>query len=451
VCVRLRTTAFALSALPTLLTKNERPTAPLGKASEIPSGYRNDLRKGLLGLKLVKGRFMRAIVYSAVVLSLSSVVHAQSAHQDIKAKVERLVAPLTETHDRRLQSVATFNHQVTGVTVAPDGRIFVNFPRWSEDTPVSVAELMPDGSTKPYPNEEWNEWRNARISELSPSNHFVCVQSVFADPNGSLWVVDPAAPNAEKTVKGGPKVVEIDLKSNTVKRVFPMGPDIAGPASYLNDIRIAPDGRFAYLTDSGSPGGLIVLDVQSGQAWRVLSDDPSTQFEPSVTVISDGQPLRRPDGRQPLFNADSLALSKDGGTLFWQALTGKTLYRMPTASIQNSAAAGQARPEKVGITEPVDGLWTGENDEIYLSSIADNAVKIINPIDGSVRQLIKDSRLRWPDTFSQGPDGAIYITASHIQDSPWFHMGWTDKNFALFKFMPGEINTVGARRQPNRQ
>jgi hypothetical protein len=113
--------------------------------------------------------------------------------------------------------VAAFDHQVTGVTVAPDGRIFVNFPRWTEDAPVSVAELMPDGSTKPYPDEEWNAWRNARMSEVSPNDHFVCVQSVVADRRGSLWVVDLAAPNAEKTVKGGPKIVEIDLKSNNVK------------------------------------------------------------------------------------------------------------------------------------------------------------------------------------------------------------------------------------------
>jgi hypothetical protein len=62
---------------------------------------------------------------------------------------------------------------------------------------------------------------------------------------------------------------------------------------------------------------------------------------------------------------------------------------------------------------------------------------------------LTDPRLRWPDTFSQGPDGAIYVTASHIQDSPWFHMAWTDKNFALFKFMPGD--TVGSHRLPNRQ
>src|SRR4051812_13700212 len=387
----------------------------------------------------------------AVLLSISSGVHAQSATEDIKAKALRLAAPLVETRDSRLQSVATFDHQVTGVTVAPDGRIFVNFPRWTEDTPVSVAELMPNGSTKPYPDEEWNTWRNATMSAVSPGDHFICVQSVVADTRGSLWVVDPAAPNAEKTMKGGPKVVQIDLQSNKVKRIFAITAEVAGPASYLNDIRIAPDGRFAYLTDSGTPGGLVVLNIESGQAWRALSDHPSTQFDPSVTVMTDGQPLRRPDGRQPLFNADSLALSRDGNTLYWQALTGQTLYRIPTSSIQSAAAAAQARPEKVATTEPADGLWTGENDEIYLSSIGGNAVKVVNPADGRVRELLTDSRLRWPDTFSQGPDGAIYVTASHIQDSPWFHMAWTDKNFTLFKFLPTEANTVGSRREPNRQ
>lgn len=385
-----------------------------------------------------------------ILLSISSAAFSQSATQDIKSKAERLVAPLIENRDSRLQVVASFNHQVTGVTVAPDGRIFVNFPRWTEDAPVSVAELMPDGSTKPYPNEDWNSWRNARMSEVSPSDHFVCVQSVVADQRGSLWVVDPAAPNAEKTIKGGPKIVEIDLKSNNVKRSFPIPAEIAGPGSYLNDIRIAPDGRFAYLTDSGSPGGLVVLNIESGQAWRVLSDDSSTQFEPSVNVTTDGEPLRRPDGRQPLFNADSLALSKDGSTLYWQALTGKTLYRIPTSSIQNPDAASRARPETVATTEPADGLWTGENGEIYLSSIADNAVKIVNPQDGSIRQVLTDSRLRWPDTFSQGPDGQIYLTASHIQDSPWFHTAWTDKNFTLFKFDPRDASTVGSHGQPNR-
>ena len=37
--------------------------------------------------------------------------------------------------------------------------------------------------------------------------------------------------------------------------------------------------------------------------------------------------------------------------------------------------------------------------------------------------LVTDARLRWPDTFAEGPDGAIYITGSHIQDSAFFKPG----------------------------
>lgn len=81
---------------------------------------------------------------------------AQSAIDDLKAKAERLVVPLSEAKNDRLQQVAKFDHQVTGVTISEDGRIFVNFPRWTEDVPISVAEVMKDGSIKPYPNDEWN-------------------------------------------------------------------------------------------------------------------------------------------------------------------------------------------------------------------------------------------------------------------------------------------------------
>lgn len=75
-----------------------------------------------------------------------------------------------------LQVVTTFEHQVTGVTMTPDGRTFVSFPRWSEDAPISVAELAPGGTLRPYPDAEWNAWRNTRRDELSPKDHWVGVQ-----------------------------------------------------------------------------------------------------------------------------------------------------------------------------------------------------------------------------------------------------------------------------------
>ncbi len=379
-------------------------------------------------------------------LSVSTAFAQMSTIEKMKSGAEHLVAPFGGKTDDKLTEIMPFSHQVTGVTVTETGRIFVSFPRWTEDAPISVAEVLKDGLIKAYPDDEWNSWRNARMGEVSPGDHFVCVQSVVADGQGSLWVVDPAAPNLDKTVKDGPKLVRIDLKSDKVTKTFAIGPDVAGPASYLNDVRIAPDGRFAYLTDSGSPGGLVIVDLSSGKAWRALSGDASTQAEKDVVVITDGQPLKRPDGRPLQVNADSLALSADGHFLYWKPLTGKTLYRIATDVLQQAGTnpdAVKGKIEKVAEVEPTDGLWVDKSNRIYLSAIDENAVKVLEP-GGEIKTLIKDSRLRWPDTFSQGPDGAIYVTASHIQDSPWFHpSGWSDSNFTLFKFMPEPAQEQG--------
>ena len=321
----------------------------------------------------------------------------------------------------RLQLVASFEHQVTGVTVAADGRIFVNFPRWTEDAPVSVAEVTGNGQVKPYPNEEWNAWRNAKKDEISPKDHFVCVQSVVADGRGSLWVVDAAAPATAQVVPGGPKLVRIDLRSNKVAQTIAFGETVAPQGSYLNDVRFSPDGRHAYLTDSGAKGALVVADLQSGRARRVLDGHPSTQPEKGVVVRTDGQALRRPDGRGVEFAADSIALSPDGRHLYWKALTGRTLYRIATEALDNprlSAMELESRIERVGESEPTDGLWIDKHGRLYLSAIEDNAVKVRD--GGRDTTLVQDERLRWPDTFSEGPDGTVYVTSSHIQDMSWF-------------------------------
>src|ERR1700710_2224598 len=72
-----------------------------------------------------------------------------------------------------LTHVASFDQQVTGVAVSKDGRIFVNFPRWEKDVPISVAEVMKDGKLRPYPDTDWNSWSN--LKPLSVKDHFVCV------------------------------------------------------------------------------------------------------------------------------------------------------------------------------------------------------------------------------------------------------------------------------------
>ena len=336
-----------------------------------------------------------------------------------------------------LRLVAQFEHQATGVAVAPDGRRFVNFPRWTDDAPVSVAEVLPNGSLRPYPDAAWNTWRNARSAQQTVGDHFVCVQSIVPDGQGNLWVVDAGAPGNDKVLPGAAKLVKIALASNTVVKVIAVPGDVALQGSYLNDIRFSPDGRTGYLTDSGARGAIVVVDLESGASFRALDGHPSTQVDKSVTVTVAGKPLRRPDGRQPMFASDGIAISNDGATLFYQALTGKTLYSIATDRLRPevSEADRAAAVKTVATTGVADGLWMSKAGVLYITSPTDDSIR---RLDGSgTRIVLTDRRLRWPDTFAEGPDGTIYVTASHIQDTQWFKPGAPPSiRTELFSFAP---------------
>jgi sugar lactone lactonase YvrE len=329
-----------------------------------------------------------------------------------------------------IELVADFGHQVTGVSVSETGRIFVNFPRWTEDTALSVGELK-DGEVKPYPNEEWNAWRNARKDEITPNDHWVCVQSVVADQRGSLWVLDPAAPSQAHVVSKGPKLVQIDLATDKVTRTIAFDEDAAPQGSYLNDVRFSNDGKYAFITDSGVKGALLVVDIAAGKTARLLDGHPSTQMKKGLNVKADGKVLRRPDGRGVEFSADGIELSKGGDYLYWQAIKGDELYRIRTSALTGAGLKGEdisGEVEHYGINGVNDGLLIARNpenggDDMYLTSVQDNAIKVRKLSEGpeaKAKIVVQDERLRWPDTFSQGPDGAIYVTTSHIQDSAFF-------------------------------
>ena len=199
--------------------------------------------------------------------------------------------------------------------------------------------------------------------------------------------------------------------------------DVALQGTYLNDIRFSPDGRTGYITDSGTRGAIIVVDLESGRSRRTLDGHPSTQVDKSVTVTLDGRPLRRPEGRQPAFASDGIAISNDGATLYWQALTGKTLYSIPTALLRDGVSEAQraAAVRAVATTFVADGLWMSRAGVLYLTSPTDYSIKRL--AGSGTRTVLTDRRLRWPDTFGEGPDGRMYVTASHIQDTSWFTPG----------------------------
>jgi len=330
-----------------------------------------------------------------------------------------------------VQVYANNDFQLTGVTVSKSGRVFVNFPRWSAEYRDAVVEFMRDGSARPFPDEDWNRWN---LDPKTAGTHFVCVQSVVVDDTDALWVLDPAAPMLMSIVPGGPKLVKFDLTTNKVSRVIAIGPEAAKTNTYLNDVRFDNKRNFAYITDSGL-GGIVVVDLASGKAHRALDGDPSVMPDKSVKIVIDGKPVLGPTGETPPFHSDAIALSPDGQYVDYQTIAAKTLYRVRTDALRDGG--GKATPEKYASTFPVDRIWMDHMQNIYLSNLNQDAVSRLTP-ERKIETLVTDKRLQWPDTFSEGPDGSIYVTASHTNESPMFNEGKSRRTgpYAVFRFKP---------------
>jgi sugar lactone lactonase YvrE len=345
----------------------------------------------------------------------------RTLHRKVLALAFLLFAlPVQAQQDLKLQQIAVFpDQEVTGITVASDGRIFVNFPYWSNAHSVSVAQLGERSALTPYPDSSWN-------SEEGPvDRRFICVQSVVADDQDALWVLDPASPKFEGVVSGGAKLVKIDLKTNKVVRDIVFSDSVAPKKSYLNDVRVDTQNGFAFITDSGI-GGLVVVDLNNGQARRVLQKHPSTKAEPRVTLVIEGVKLIDSKTGEPVqIHSDGIAYDKAGGYLYYQALCGRTLYRVPVADLENlnlAAADLAKRIETVASVPAADGL-AFRNGSIYSTALEQDAIVRIDLATKQLQVVTKDARLKWPDTLSFGPDGSLYVTTSEIHLTPLFNHG----------------------------
>ncbi|KAA9345697.1 SMP-30/gluconolactonase/LRE family protein [Adhaeribacter soli] len=308
----------------------------------------------------------------------------------------------------RLTKVIGFTGaQVTGITIADNGRMFANFPRWHDFIPFSVVEIMPDGNVKAYPDSTWNLWNGK-----PRANQFTCVQSVVAHGN-SLYVLDPSSPKM-KGVVGNAMLYEFDLNTNKLKNKYTFDKTVAPAKSYLNDLRVDDKNGRIYITDSGM-GAIVVLDPKTKKAQRFLANHPSTKSE-NISLKIDGKTWTR-EGKKPQIHSDGIALSPDNDYLFYHALTGYTLYQVPTAALAAGNEAEIAQNVKnLGKTPAPDGMIFDKAGNLYMADLEKNAIVYRTP-SGEMRTLVQDSVLKWPDTFTLGKDGQLYFTLSHLGES----------------------------------
>ncbi|WP_236192867.1 major royal jelly family protein [Pseudomonas glycinae] len=349
-----------------------------------------------------------------------------------------------------IERVYAFNGAMpTGVTVTETGRIFVNFPRWGDDVPYTVAEIS-NGQLVPYPDLKTNV-----ADPQNPAKGFISVQSVVADGKGRVWVLDTAAPKFSAPQAGGAKLVAIDLTSDKITRTIVFPDDVILPTTYVNDVRFdfrtGKEGT-AYITDSSvsGPGGIIVVDLASGQASRRLTGAQSTSADPSFIPKVEGKPAlvtRDAQGKNGLLTvaSDGIALSSDGKTLYFCPLSSRHLYAVPTALLRDPGV-NDAELEKavvdLGEKGASDGLEADADGAVYAGDYEHNAIRKRLP-DGRWQTLVEDSRVLWPDTLSIGPDGYLYFTANQLHRSAGFNDG-QDKRVKPYSLMRVKIGAKPA-------
>jgi sugar lactone lactonase YvrE len=301
-----------------------------------------------------------------------------------------------------------------GVSTTPDGRRFLVLARWDGSSGPQLVEWK-SGRMSAYPDAAWNAWAPGQ----DPATAFIHVNAQRVGPEGDLWVVDVGAPGfGAKTLPHGPKLVEIDLRTDRVRRVYPLE-GVARPDSYANDVRF--NGSTAYITDSGNPA-LIVLDLSSGAARRVLQDDVSTRAHKPLS--GEGKILRYPNGAPVFVHVDQLEVSPDREFLYYQSASGP-LYRIATRLLDDagaSAARLSAGAKLFARTSGTAGTAIDADGNIYASDTNRLRILKIAP-SGKISTLVEDPRLSWVDAMWIDAQGTLWMPSTQLNRAAFVNGG----------------------------
>lgn len=334
-----------------------------------------------------------------------------------------------------LEVVAQLPTPPGNVAVSAGGRVFASLH--PEARPRTKIVEIVDGTPRPWPNEAFQ-------TGAGEPRWFRNVISLRIDRQGRLWTLD----NGEHGLHPG-RLLAFSLKSGEVVHEFEFPRAVAGLGSHLNDFQVSADGRFVFIAEASffaKTPALIVYDVARQSARRVLEGHPSVtaqKFTPVVQgrrMVAFGLVAIRP-------GVDSIALDPAGEWLYFAPVTNLSLYRARTADLRNEALGAAelaGRVETWADKTMSDGITMDTAGNLYLTDPEHSAIVRLRQ-DGTLETLLRDDTLRWPDGFSWGPDGWLYVACSALHQiigmPPWTYDDRAP--YQIYRFKPGARGVPG--------
>jgi sugar lactone lactonase YvrE len=335
-----------------------------------------------------------------------------------------------------LETVKAFgdDFRLVGVGVSAEGRVFATAPSSIVRSRFSMVEVDPKtGAVTPYPDAAWNSFSE----QGDGKSQWISVQALWVDKADHLWALDSSLPKVDQE-RLPPKLVEFDLSTNHVIRQYDFKGVVSAKDS-LNDVRIDTAHGYAYLTNIGNKGSLVVLDLNTGHARQVLVGDRSTFADPKQHLMIGNEVALRPDGSVTEIHADGIALSPDARWLYYRPLTDHNYWRVPTSALRDARLSDLELAKKVeylGSSVLSGGLIMDGNGTLYGGDLEHRTVVSFTMTPGHKlrsKVFVSDpSKLSWADGFAIS-GGYLYISDSHLWEVAFKNNLPRSGPFTIFK------------------
>lgn len=343
------------------------------------------------------------------------------------------------SHTPRLETVATFgdDFRLVGIGVSRHGRVFATAPASVKRSRYSMVEVDPaTGALTPFPDESWNDFK----PDEDGAHQWISVQALWVDEQDHLWALDSSLPSVDQS-RQPPKLVEFDLATGKVVRQFDYE-HVATPKDSLNDIRIDLKHGYAYISNAGNAGGIVVTDLKSGESRLLLAGDRSSVSDPAQHLMFGDRIARKLDGGVLTLQTDGIAISPDREWVYYRPLTDHHYWRIPTAALIDKSLSAKdlsQRTQFLGDGALTGGLIMSGAGVLYGGDLENRTVVAFNVIERDGKPALTQStfvdkhpQLSWADGFAI-QNGYLYIADSHLHELN-FSNGYPRKGkFAIFR------------------